>query len=321
MTAQARARQTLLPLLLFPLVVPVLLARGEGDRPCCCWAIRWGSCARGSSLLVAFDADLLVAVRPAVRARGGGLSELIAATTALAVLRLAGVRRCCCSPGARYWGLFRRARRDLHGRRAAHHVRPRAHRVERAAGADVRVRLRARLAAARRLGVGRAARGRGRRWASCSRPRSACRASIWAKPTWGVWWDWDPRLTTTAVLVFAFGGILALRRFVDDPGQARGLVGGGDDHRLRGRAHRLLLGEAGGTRCTSCSRRPQTVSRAFHWPLRINAFGILFLMIGADRAARARRAPCACESELAPPPCAEPAGAAALAGGRCLVTA
>src|SRR6266508_5660365 len=25
--------------------------------------------------------------------------------------------------------------------------------------------------------------------------------AIWAKPTWGVWWDWDPRLTTTAVLV------------------------------------------------------------------------------------------------------------------------
>ena len=41
--------------------------------------------------------------------------------------------------------------------------------------------------------------------------------SMWAKPTWGVWWDWDPRLTTTAVMVFAFGGILALRAFVDDP--------------------------------------------------------------------------------------------------------
>jgi heme exporter protein C len=25
---------------------------------------------------------------------------------------------------------------------------------------------------------------------------------------------------------------------------------------------------------------PETVSKAFHWPLRINAFGILFLMMG-----------------------------------------
>lgn len=41
--------------------------------------------------------------------------------------------------------------------------------------------------------------------------------SVWARPTWGVWWDWDPRLTTSAVLVLAFGGILALRAFVDDP--------------------------------------------------------------------------------------------------------
>ncbi len=41
--------------------------------------------------------------------------------------------------------------------------------------------------------------------------------SIWARPTWGVWWDWDPRLTTSAVLVLAFGAILALRSFVDDP--------------------------------------------------------------------------------------------------------
>src|SRR5258706_546805 len=44
-----------------------------------------------------------------------------------------------------------------------------------------------------------------------------CQGAIWAKPTWGVWWDWDPRLTTTAVLLFAFLGILALRKFVDDP--------------------------------------------------------------------------------------------------------
>ena len=41
--------------------------------------------------------------------------------------------------------------------------------------------------------------------------------AIWAKPTWGVWWDWDPRLTTVAILLVAYVGIGALRRFVDDP--------------------------------------------------------------------------------------------------------
>ena len=69
-----------------------------------------------------------------------------------------------------------------------------------------------------------------------------CQGAIWAKPTWGVWWDWDPRLTTTAVLLFAFLGILALRKFVDDPGAPRHLVGRGHDHRVRRRPDRLLLG-------------------------------------------------------------------------------
>jgi heme exporter protein C len=40
--------------------------------------------------------------------------------------------------------------------------------------------------------------------------------SIWGRPTWGVWWTWDPRLTTTAILFLVFVGYLALRSFVDD---------------------------------------------------------------------------------------------------------
>ncbi len=40
--------------------------------------------------------------------------------------------------------------------------------------------------------------------------------SIWARPTWGVWWSWDPRLTSSAVMVLMFAGVVALRGFVDD---------------------------------------------------------------------------------------------------------
>jgi len=43
--------------------------------------------------------------------------------------------------------------------------------------------------------------------------------SIWGRPTWGVWWTWDPRLTSTAVLLVIFVGYLALRAFADDPDQ------------------------------------------------------------------------------------------------------
>lgn len=41
--------------------------------------------------------------------------------------------------------------------------------------------------------------------------------SIWGRPTWGVWWVWDARLTSTAVLGVFMVGYLALRRANDDP--------------------------------------------------------------------------------------------------------
>jgi heme exporter protein C len=41
--------------------------------------------------------------------------------------------------------------------------------------------------------------------------------SIWGKPTWGTWWVWDARLTTTAILAVLYVGYLALRRVPADP--------------------------------------------------------------------------------------------------------
>ena len=41
--------------------------------------------------------------------------------------------------------------------------------------------------------------------------------SIWGRPTWGVWWTWDARLTSTALLAVMFLGYLALRRVPADP--------------------------------------------------------------------------------------------------------
>ena len=41
--------------------------------------------------------------------------------------------------------------------------------------------------------------------------------SIWAKPVWGTWWTWDPRLTTTAVMLLIYVGYLAVRRLPDSP--------------------------------------------------------------------------------------------------------
>jgi heme exporter protein C len=40
--------------------------------------------------------------------------------------------------------------------------------------------------------------------------------SIWGKPMWGTWWDWDPRLTTELVLLFLYLGVMGLYGAIDD---------------------------------------------------------------------------------------------------------
>jgi len=45
--------------------------------------------------------------------------------------------------------------------------------------------------------------------------------SIWGKPTWGTWWTWDARLTSTAVLFLVYVGYLLLRNLIDEA-DARG---------------------------------------------------------------------------------------------------
>jgi heme exporter protein C len=41
--------------------------------------------------------------------------------------------------------------------------------------------------------------------------------SLWGRPVWGTWWTWDPRLTTTAVLLLIYVGYLAVRRITESP--------------------------------------------------------------------------------------------------------
>ena len=43
---------------------------------------------------------------------------------------------------------------------------------------------------------------------------------IWARLSWGVWWTWDPRLSTTLVMWFIYAGYLVLRG-LDIPAQRK----------------------------------------------------------------------------------------------------
>ncbi len=126
-----------------------------------------------------------------------------------------------------------------------------------------------------------------------------CQGSIWAKPTWGVWWDWDPRLTTTAVLLFATLGILALRNFVEDPmkravwSSVATIIASVD-------LPIVYFSVKWWNSLHQVQSTPQTVSSPFHLPLRVNAFGVLFLMIGFIMV-RTRIAANRLERELAEP--------------------
>lgn len=52
--------------------------------------------------------------------------------------------------------------------------------------------------------------------------------SLWGHLVWGTWWAWDPRLVSTALLLLAYAGYLALRRALAERTGARD----GADHRV-----------------------------------------------------------------------------------------
>lgn len=109
--------------------------------------------------------------------------------------------------------------------------------------------------------------------------------AIWAKPTWGVYWTWDPRLTTTAVMAVTFAGVLLLRRMVHQP-----------DRRMLTTSIATILAFVNvpivymSVKWWNSMHQnfstPDTVSEYMVVPLRIAAFGMLFLAIGLIGARR-----------------------------------
>ena len=41
--------------------------------------------------------------------------------------------------------------------------------------------------------------------------------SVWARPTWNTWWNWDPRLTTAAITELVYVAYFMLRAGLEDP--------------------------------------------------------------------------------------------------------
>lgn len=107
--------------------------------------------------------------------------------------------------------------------------------------------------------------------------------SIWGRPTWGVWWTWDARLTSTAVLLLIFVGYLALRAFTED-----------QDRRARWSAAVGILGALNVPIVYMSVRwwrtlhqvqsTPSTVDSPYAWGLRANAVAFLIVLIFFVRA-------------------------------------
>jgi heme exporter protein C len=49
--------------------------------------------------------------------------------------------------------------------------------------------------------------------------------SAWAHEAWGVWWTWEPRLTSSLVLWVIYAGLFLVRSSIDDP-YRRARIGG-----------------------------------------------------------------------------------------------
>ena len=102
--------------------------------------------------------------------------------------------------------------------------------------------------------------------------------SLWAKPTWGVWWDWDPRLTTSAIMVVAFGVVLALRQSIQEPGRRLTISAVATIIAFINVPIVYMSVKWWRTLHQDFST-PETVDSTLKLPLRVAAFGMLFIGI------------------------------------------
>jgi len=101
---------------------------------------------------------------------------------------------------------------------------------------------------------------------------------LFARPTWGIWWDWDVRLTTSLVSLIIFGGVLALRSLIADPLQ-RATWSAVATVLAYANVPLIYFSVRWWRSLHQVQSTPDTMSGGIVLPMRINAFAILFLTI------------------------------------------
>jgi heme exporter protein C len=109
--------------------------------------------------------------------------------------------------------------------------------------------------------------------------------SIWARPAWGTWWTWEPRLTTAAILELVYVAYLMLRQGIEDPerrarfGAIYTLLGGLSvpitflSIRYFRTIHPVVVGAANGEAKGNFNMEPQMLNTMF---FALFAFSIIF---------------------------------------------
>lgn len=120
---------------------------------------------------------------------------------------------------------------------------------------------------------------------------------IFARPTWGIWWTWDARLTLMLLAAVLFGGILGMRAFLDD-GNRRATLTAVAAIVAYADIPLVYFSVRWWRTIHQSQSSPDTVDSRMVLPLRINAFALLFLAIWlmAARAELERRRRQAAES-------------------------
>jgi heme exporter protein C len=93
-----------------------------------------------------------------------------------------------------------------------------------------------------------------------------------------MWWTWDIRLTTTLLAFVLFAGVLVMRSFLDEPRR-----------RATWTAVATIIAWVDIPLIYFCVRwmrsihqvqsSPDTIDAGIYWPMRINAFAVLFLAL------------------------------------------
>jgi heme exporter protein C len=117
--------------------------------------------------------------------------------------------------------------------------------------------------------------------------------SIWGKPTWGTWWEWDGRMTSMLILLFLYAGFIALTQGEDQHKSGGSLSRGAAIYAVVGAVNIPIINRSvvwwnSLHQGPSITLRGSSIDGALLWPLGLTVLGFS-LLFGAIVLMRMRK--------------------------------